>query len=106
MSSESPKTPQETIAELWELVVAYARQETVEPLLQLRRYIAFGLAGALLLGMGVFFCTMAALRALQTETGSRLAGHLAWIPYVVVVVALLGGAALTWTLRGRKNEHR
>jgi hypothetical protein len=99
------KTPQESISELVDLVLRYLRQETVEPVLQLRRYIGFGLGGGVLLGLGVVFCSMAGLRALQTETGSTFTGSLSWIPYVIVVVVLLIGAAGTWALRFRRSEH-
>jgi hypothetical protein len=93
------------IYELRELVVAYFRQETVEPIANLKRYLAFGLGGGLLLGLGVLFLGIAGLRALQTETGSTFTGSWSWAPYVIVVVALLGGGAITWALRNRRSEH-
>ena len=99
------KSPQETIAELKDLVVAYFKQETLEPLEGLRRYVGFGLLGATLLGLGVFFLAMAGLRALQTETGSRFTGSWSWAPYGIVVLGLLLGAAATWKARtGRSIE--
>ncbi len=98
-------SPQETIAELKELVVAYFKQEAIEPLAGLRRYIGFGLLGATLLGLGVLFLGMAGLRALQTETGSRFTGSWSWAPYAITVLGLLLGAAVTWKARtGRSTE--
>lgn len=41
------------VLELRDLVVTYVKQETIVPLRQLGRYIGFGIAGALLLGLGV-----------------------------------------------------
>ena len=41
-----PKSFQETIQELWELLKGYARQETVEPLKNLGRRIGFGIAAS------------------------------------------------------------
>ena len=41
------------VLELKELVVSYVKQETLVPLRQLGRYVGFGVAGALLLGLGV-----------------------------------------------------
>jgi hypothetical protein len=102
----SRKTPQESVEELWQLVVTYARQETVDPLKQLGRYLAFGLGGAVLLGVGVFFSAMAGLRALQTETGSTFTGSLSWAPYLIVVAGLFVAAGATWMLRNRRSEHR
>lgn len=99
------KSPQETIGEIKDLVVAYFKQETIEPLKGLGRYVGFGLLGATLLGMGVLFLAMAGLRALQTETGSRFTGSWSWAPYGIIVLGLLLGAAGTWKARtGRGTE--
>ena len=51
----------QVVRELWELIVAYFKQETVVPLKQLGRYIAFGLLGALLLGFGVVLLAIVGL---------------------------------------------
>lgn len=80
--------------ELWELLKAYAKQETIDPLRNLGRYLGFGLSGALLLSVGTFFLALSALRALQTETGETFDGVWSVGPYVIVAVALLGVAAL------------
>jgi hypothetical protein len=102
-SSQQPPLPQ-LVKELWELIVAYFKQETVVPLQQLGRYVAFGLLGALLLGTGVIFLATSALRALQTETGSTFTGNWSWAPYLIVTVAVLAGAALTWMARGKRKR--
>ena len=68
------KSPQQTIQELKDLVVAYFKQETLEPFKGIGRYLGFGVAGATLLGVGVFFLAMGGLRALQSETGSTFTG--------------------------------
>lgn len=77
-----------TLQELWELLVAYARQETIGPLKQIGRYVGYGVGGAVLVGIGVVFLALAALRALQTETGSTFTGNLSWIPYLIVLAGL------------------
>ncbi|MBV8161937.1 MAG: phage holin family protein [Acidimicrobiia bacterium] len=96
------------IGELWRLVLAYLRQETVQPVRNLGRFVLFGVAGSLLLGLGLGLLLLAALRVLQTETGSHLQGHLSWVPYVVVLVAslvLAGAAVAGWSLtRPRSKE--
>jgi membrane protein implicated in regulation of membrane protease activity len=69
----------------------------------LGRYLAFGVLGALLLGTGVFFLAMGALRALQTETGTPFTGNWSWVPYAIVLAALLVLAGLTWVARGRRT---
>ena len=75
------------VAELWDLVRAYAKQETVVPLKGLGRYVAFGLAGSVLLGLGVILLALAGLRALQTETGTTFDGNWSFVPYLAVLVA-------------------
>lgn len=90
MVDPQQKSIPETASELLELTKGYARQETVEPLRGVGRYLAFGTAGALLLGIGVVLLILSGLRALQTQTGSTFTGNLSWIPYgIVLVVALL-----------------
>lgn len=87
--------PLATLAgELAALVVAYAKQETVEPIKALGRFVAFGLAGGILLATGWVLVSVAALRAAQVETGSHLTGHWSWVPYVAGVLVAATGAAL------------
>ena len=97
--------PQQTIRELKELIVAYAKQETVDPLKSLGRYIAFGLLGALLIGTGVMFLAMGALRALQGDhKGPHFNGNMSWAPYGIVVVGTLALAALSWMVGTRRKK--
>ena len=94
------------VRELWELVVEYFKQETLVPLRQLRRYVAFGLLGAWLIGTGVLFLALSALRALQTETDTRFTGNWSWAPYGIVFVALVIGGAVTWSARRASRDRR
>ena len=93
-----PSLPQLAI-ELRDLIVAYLKQETVVPLKQLGRYLAFGVAGSLLMGVGVILWSLGLLRLLQTQTGDTFAGDWSWVPYLIVFAALVIGAAIVWTLR-------
>jgi hypothetical protein len=97
------ENPQQTIRELRELVVEYAKQETVEPLKGLARYVGYGIAGALLLGTGVVFLAIGALRALQEETHPHLTGNWSWVPYAIVVLGSFVIAGLAWMARGRRK---
>jgi cytochrome b subunit of formate dehydrogenase len=92
------------INELWELIVAYLKQETVVPLRQLGRYVAWGVAGAILLGLGVIFLALAVLRALQETTGRVFTGAWSWAPYFIVVAVLVIGALVTWLARNLKGN--
>jgi hypothetical protein len=96
--------PAQTIRELKDLVVAYAKQEMLDPLKGLGRYLGFGIGGAVLLGFGIFFLSMALLRVLQTETGDAFADWRSFLPYVIVVVVLLVLAFLFWRSASRKKD--
>ena len=74
-------------ADFFELVKAYAKQETVEPLRGAGRWVGFGVAGSLLLMLGSISLTLAMLRVLQEETGSSFTGNLSWVPYLATLAA-------------------
>lgn len=77
--------------ELLGLVIAYAKQETLDPLKSLGRFVAWGVAGALLIATGGVLLALAAVRAAQSETGAHLHGNLSWVPYAGgLIVALVG----------------
>ena len=94
------------VLELRDLVVQYFKQETLVPLQQLGRYIAFGIAGALFLGLGATMLAVGLLRLLQTETGDTFTGDWSWVPYVIVVVVLIVGGMLTWAARGIRKRSK
>lgn len=93
-----PSLPQ-LVLELRDLLVTYFKQETLLPLRQLGRYLAFGVAGSLLMGTGVMLLALGCLRLLQTETGTTFTGDWSWVPYVIVFAGLVIGAAIVWTAR-------
>lgn len=93
-----PSLPQ-LVLELRDILVAYFKQETLLPLRELGRYLAFGVAGSVLLGTGVMLLALGCLRLLQTETGEAFDGNWSWVPYVIVFAVLMIGAAVTWTAR-------
>jgi len=78
------------LSELVALIVRYAKQETVDPLKALLRYLGFGVAGAVLLAFGVVLLALAGLRAVTQELSPHLDGNLSWVPYLVVVVVIGG----------------
>jgi hypothetical protein len=80
--------------DLLELVIDYAKQETLGPLKGLVRFAAFGVSGSLALSVGVVVLLVALLRALQTETGATFGGELSWLPYVITAGAALLVAGL------------
>lgn len=87
----------EELGEVKDLVIAYAKQETIEPIKGLGRYIAFGMAGSFLLSVGLVLLVLAGLRALQTETGSTFSGNWSWAPYFITLIgaAVVAGVAFS-----------
>ena len=96
----SPGLPQ-LGQEMAQLVMGYAKQETVEPMKGLGRYVAWGLAGAFLIGIGMIFVSVGLLRLLQHEIG--LFDNSAWqsafpyliVSFVLVVVIAVAGYSIT-----------
>lgn len=100
------KSTADVVQDIWQLTKDYARQETVDPLKALGRFIGFGLAGALLLGLGTMFLSLALLRALQNETGDVFDGYFTWAPYAItlLVAVILAAWAASRIGKTRKKE--
>ncbi len=103
---ERPKPIPQVLAELWELVVAYARQETLTPLRSLGRVVALGSAGSLLVGIGAVCWGIGVLRLLQAETGTTFDGTWSFVPYVAVTVLLVVGGGAVFALGTRDRSGR
>jgi hypothetical protein len=92
--------------DLWQLVVGYAKQETIEPVKGLGRFVGWGMGAALSGSLGVVFLLLSGLRALQSETGSTFRGWRTVLPYLVVLVvggAVAGGAVKALSRGPRKD---
>lgn len=74
------------VEELWQLVVTYVKQETVEPIKGLGRFVGFGIGGSFLVGLGTVLLLVGGLRALQEETGTTFTGNWSWAPYGITFV--------------------
>ena len=99
-----PKSIPQVATELWELTVAYAKQETVDPLKGLGRYLGYGVSGSLVFAFGSVLLLLSLLRALQTETGDAFDGNFTWVPYVIVVLtAVLLVGLVMWRVVKRKG---
>jgi hypothetical protein len=90
------RNPAGDAKELVDLVIAYAKQETLEPLKGLGKKAALGLGGALLLGLGGVFASIGALRAMQTETEWFEEHNVTYLPYIFTVVFLLVLSLIGW----------
>ena len=94
------------VQDLWQLVVAYFKQETIEPIKGLGRFVGFGLAGSLAVGLGGVLLILGLLRLLQTETGDAFDGNLSVFPYLIsfVVAVVAAVAAVTAGSRDRRKK--
>jgi hypothetical protein len=99
-SNGSGKSVSTLLNELVSLIVAYAREQTVDPIRSLGRYVMFGLAGAFLIAIGGGLATLATVRLIQAETGKHLTGSLTWAPYTGgVIVAGVGAGWAAYRIR-------
>ena len=103
-----PKTPIDHLRELKDLVIAYARQETVDPLKTLGRHMGFGIAGAILIGAGWVFALLALLRGLQQigffSSAEPDGGTWSWLPYMIVTIVGAVVAALYVRMLAKRLE--
>lgn len=105
MPTARAKATTDTISELKDLLVDYAKQETVTPLKGIGRYLGFGLGGSVLVSTGVLLLALSGLRALQTETGTTFTGNLSWIPYLIVLAGLaVVGLIAAKAIKGRTSS--
>ncbi|MGK2950284.1 MAG: hypothetical protein ACSLFP_17065 [Acidimicrobiales bacterium] len=101
---DAQKSIPEVVGELKELATAYAKQETIDPLKGLGRFLGWGVGGAIVLGIGVVLLMLAGLRALQTQTDTAFTGSLSWLPYLItVVVGLVLMGLAVWRISRRKG---
>ena len=68
--------------------------------------MAFGVVGALLLGIGGGLLALAAVRAVQAETGQHLHGSLTWVPYFggILVAGVGAGVGRHPHQQGRRGQ--
>jgi hypothetical protein len=90
--------------DLVRLVVAYVKQETLDPIKDLKRFLLWGVLGTLAVSVGLVLLFLGVLRLLQDETGSTFRGHLSFLPYVITVALCGAVAAGALRARGRKTK--
>jgi heme exporter protein D len=104
------KSPADHVTELREMVVGYAKQEMIDPVVALKRYVGWGSAGSLFVGTGCAILLLGILRGLQTidflnEPGEPHGGTWSWLPYVITLaVAAVMIALSLW--RAKKAYDR
>lgn len=100
----SKTNPLEGAQEMQQLLVSYAKQETVEPLKQLGRYLGLGIAGSLLMFLGVFFGGLATLRLMQSIEVFSGSSWASTLPYLVSVAVLLLAIVLIYMSLSRAKK--
>lgn len=98
--------PASQFGDLKDLLVGYAKQETVDPIKGLGRFVGYGIGAMLLIGIGAIELTIALLRLLQTETGSPLTGHWSWVPYLITLLVASGVAYASIKAIGRTSAKK
>lgn len=91
-----------SIGDVVELVKTYAKQETVGPLKNAGRFLGFGAAGAVAIGIGGILVLLGLLRLVQTELDRTARGSLSWLAYVIVLV--VAGAAIALAVSRIKSD--
>ena len=91
----------------FKLTVDYLKQEAVDPLKGLGRFLLWGLTGSLAIAVGILLVLLGILRLLQTETGTALTGDWSWVPYFVVAVLGIGVAGVAgWRITAGPAQRR
>jgi hypothetical protein len=91
----------------FQLTVDYLKQETIEPLRGLGRFLYMGIAGSFFLAFGILVILIGVLRLLQTETGTALKGDWSWVPYaVVIVLGLMVIGVAVWRITAGPGRQR
>ena len=112
-STPAPRKPAEHVADLKELVVGYAKQETIDPLKNLGRYLAWGVGGAVAIGVGSLLLLLGLLRGLQSievfhHSNEVDGGTWSFVPYLATAVAgfaMIGLAVLAIMRDPKKSKN-
>ena len=91
----TPKKDDASLGDVVQFVKGYAEQEIKDPLLGAGRWLAFGAAGAVALGLGLMLLLLGVLRLVQTEWERSSSGALSWIAYGVTLLVTLAILAVT-----------
>lgn len=76
---------QRDLEEIRDLAIKYVKEETIQPIKDLGRFVAYGTIGSVFVGFGTTLLLLGALRFLQ-EQFKVLDGSLSWLPYLIIVV--------------------
>ncbi len=100
----STSNPLEGAQEIQQMLVDYAKQETILPLKQLGRYLGLGIGGSIVMAFGVFFVGLATLRLLQSIDTFAGGSWMSTLPYVATIFVLLLAIGLIYLTLSRAKK--
>ena len=94
-----PEDVSTLVRDIGTMLVEYVKQETLEPIKGLARFVAVGLAAMVVTGIGIVLLLLGGLRLLQDEAGSTFDGHWKFAPYLfaLIVCAVVAAGAMRAT---------
>jgi hypothetical protein len=110
-SDSGPRGLRRAGDDAFKLTVDYLKQEALEPLKGLGRFVAWGLAGSFAIAVGILLLLVGVLRLLQDQTGSALTGNWSWVPYFAVsLIGLAVAGVAGWRItagpaRRKRPQH-
>lgn len=94
-----------SVVELFKMVRDYVKQETLDPLRGVGRWLAWGIVGAISLLFGAVVGLFGLLRLLQAEVFDQPNGF-TWVPYMIIVGFALIMIWLSLTRIQRPSLHK
>ena len=104
-SARSARNSSLSVVELFQMVRDYVKQETLDPLRGVGRWLAWGLVGSVALLFGAVVGLLGLLRLLQAEIFTQPNGF-TWGPYMIVVGFALVMIWLSLTRIQRPSLHK
>lgn len=104
-ASKESKSTGEVVSELWGLLKDYGKQETIDPLKTLGRFVAWGSAASVCFAIAGTLFAVAILRVLQIEGRRWLGGNWSPVAYVLalIVVSLVAYLSIK-QIKKRKSD--
>jgi hypothetical protein len=75
-----------SIGDVIDTIKAYAQQQTIGPLKNVGRWLAYGAAASFTLAIGLIVLLLGVLRLVQAEWERAATGSLSWLAYVITLV--------------------
>lgn len=92
------------LGELVDLVVTYAKQQTIDPIRGAGRWLAYGLVAVFSMTLGVLMLAIGTLRLLQFEVFAD-STRWSWVPYFIVMILCALVVAVTLRRINKASLH-